>query len=187
MEEVALRPLVKFLGTEQRVVTVTAAENRLANDPTDLITKLRLADERTQEMYASMSEQGPTTLQAETIIANNLAKELSRHLRNIQHHFQLFDSNDALKLSMLHTIKSKNLHKAAVSTVNRAKMVECIKTLMELIPKVLGPSQAIALNGAMSSLVQTLEALHDSNEIVAAESLYDFIVDCSEILQSALE
>ena len=186
MEEIALRPLIKFLGSEQRVSSVAAAEKKLESDSTDLITKLRLADERTQEMNARMSEHGPTTLKPETIIANNLAKDLSGHLRNIQHHFELFDTNDALKLSMLHTIKERNLHKAAISAVNRAKLIECARSLMELIPRVLGTLKATAFNEALSSLLQTLEALNDSNEIVAAETLYDYIVDCTEILQSAL-
>jgi len=186
VEEIALRPLVKFLGSEQRVSSVSEAEKKLANDPTDLITKLRLADERTEEMNARMSEHGPSTLKPETIIANNLAKDLSGHLRNIQHHFELFDTNDALKLSMLHTIKERNLHKAAISAVNRAKLIECVKSLMELFPKVLGPLKVAAFKEVLSSLLQTLEALNDSNEIVAAESLYDYIVDCTEILQSAL-
>lgn len=186
MEEIALRPLTKFLGSEQRVSSVAAAEKKLASDPTDLITKLRLADERTREMNARMSEHGPTTLKPETIIANNLAKDLSGHLRNIQHHFELFDNSDSLKLSMLHTIKERNLRKAAISTVNRAKLIECAKSLMELVPKVLGPSKVAAFNESMSLMLQTLEALNDSSEIVAAESLYDYIVDCTEILQSAL-
>lgn len=186
MEEIALRPLIKFLGSEQRVSSVTVAEKKLANDSTDLVTKLRLADTRTQEMNARLNEHGPTTLKPETIIANNLAKDLSCHLRNIQHYFKLFDNNEALKLSMLHTIKERNLHKAAVSVVNRAKLIECIKSLMDLVPKVLSSSQVVAFNEAMCSLLQTLEALNDSNDIIAAESLYDYIVDCTEILQSAL-
>ena len=186
VEEVALRPLVKFLDGEHRVISVAAAEKRLENDPNDLITKLRLADERTKEMLANPKDKIASTLKPETIIASNLAKELSAHLRNIQHHFQHFDKDDALKLSLLHSIKSRNLHKIAISPVNKAKLIECIKTLMDLIPKLLGALKNTALQTTMGSLLQTLEALNDSNELVPAESLYDYIVDCTTVLQSTL-
>ena len=186
VEEVALRPLIKFLDGEHRVISVAAAEKKLDNDPNDLITKLRLADERTKEVHANPRDQASSVLKPETIIVNNLAKELSAQLLNIQHHFQHFDQDDILKLSLLHSIKSRNLHKTAISPVNRAKLIECIKTLMELIPKVWGAVKQTALQATMESLLQTLEALNDSNELVPAESLYDYIVDCTAVLQSTL-
>lgn len=187
VEEVALRPLIKFLDGEHRVISVAAAEKKLDNDPNDLITKLRLADERTKEMHANSGNKTSSALKPETIIANNLAKELSAHLHNIQHHFEIFDQDDVLKLSLLHSMKSRNLHKTEISPVNRAKLVECIKTLMELLPKVLGALQTTALQTAMESLLQTLEALNDSNELVPAESLYDYVVDCTTVLQSIVK
>ena len=70
--------------------------------------------------------------------------------------------------------------------MNRAKLIECIKTLMELIPKVLGASKNNAIQTSMESLLQTIEMLNDSNEFVPAESLYDYIVDCTTVIQSAL-
>lgn len=186
VEEVALRPLVRFLDGEHKVISVAAAEKKLDNDPNDLITKLRLTDERTKEMHTYPSGSTSSTLKPETIIANNLAKELSAHLRSIQRQFQHFDQDDVLKLSLLHSIKARNLHKTAISPVNRAKLIECIKTLMDIVPKVLGSLKSAALLSIMGSLLQTLETLNDSNELVPAESLYDYIVDCTTVLQSIL-
>ncbi len=185
VEEVALRPLIKFLDNDQRVTTIAAAELKQNKDPTNLITKLRLADQRTKELHYEAAENKEVVLQAETIIANNLAKELSVHLRNIKHHFELFNTNDALKLSMLHTIKSRNLHRVELSSVNRAKLIECIKVILELLPKVLGMNKIVLLNGSVESLVQVLELLNDANELVPTETLYDCIVDCTEVLNIA--
>lgn len=183
VEDIALRPLMRYLDSEQKATSVAAAEERLANDPYDLISKLRIADALTKATHEQEDELQHESVKPETIIVNNLAKELTVQLDILNQCLGDFDSRDTLKVSMLRSIKHFGMLQSELSNVNKAKLIECIKNFVDYLP-------ALSVHANASSaadlllLTQAVEKLSDDNEFVPPEFLFDTIKECTRFLQS---
>lgn len=177
VEDVALRPLIKFLDNDQKITSVAVAEERLANDPSDLITKLRIADALTKATHEQEDENQFASLKPETIIVNNLAKELSEHLSALDNSLGELYDGDRLKLSMLRSVKLFGMVQSDLSNVNKAKLIECIKNLVDFLPRLFKSDNNF--NAAdLLVLTQAVERLSDDNEYIPPEFLFDTIKEC---------
>jgi hypothetical protein len=185
-EDVALQPLRRFLDSDQRITSVAVAEEKLNDDPNDMVTRLRLADQKTLEYYDNGGTLSHTGLKPETILAYDLAKELTVQLTIIQSYLLHFDEHDSLKIALLNAIKACSAHKEELSVVNRAKLIECIRNAMELIPRIYKKANKVPPQEHTDALNKALEVMQ-SNGVVSQEDLYGYIRSCTLLLSMLLE
>lgn len=183
VEDIALLPLRRFLDNDHRVTSVALAEDKLDDDDNDLITKLRFADRLTAEYLENKGSDMHSTLNTEALLANDLARELSKQLDTIYSYLESFNDNNTLKLALLETIKSCNAHKEELSVVNRAKLIECLKSTMDVIPKIYKKANLTPNADYLEAITAGLEILQ-SNEQVTQEDLYEYVEMCTLLLDS---
>jgi hypothetical protein len=124
LEDVALQPLRRLLDNDHRVTSVALAEQKLDSDPNDLITKMRLADRATKNYLTGGQRTSNNTLSTESILAHELAKELTAQMQLICKQLENFDDHDTLKLALLEAIKSCSAHKEELNT-KREIFISC--------------------------------------------------------------
>lgn len=177
---------MKYLDDDQKITSVAVAEERLANDPYDLITKLRIADALTKATHEQEDEHQHASLKPETIIVNNLAQELSAQLAILDKCLGDFDNGDTLKLSMFRSIKYCGVLQGDISTVNKAKLIECIKNLVDFLPR-LSKHDNVSSATDLLVLMQAVEKLSDDNEYIAPEFIFDTIKECAHFLRNHVD
>jgi hypothetical protein len=178
IEDVALQPLRRLLDNDHRVTSVALAEQKLDSDPNDLITKMRLADRATENYLISGQKTLQGTLCTEAILANELANELTTQMQAISKYLEEFNEQDTLKLALLEAIKSCSAHKEEMTVVNRAKLIDCLRTVMETIPELYRKANVTPGESNLSAITAALEVLQ-SNDVVSHEDLYGYIEVCT--------
>ena len=183
VEDIALKPLRSFLDSDQKILSVARAEEKLDNDPEDLVTKLRLADQKTAEYYSNSRSGNHSNIKPEIILANDLARELTSQLKVLHERFKGLDSQDSLKLALLDAIKACSAHKEELSVVNRAKLLECLRSSIDLIPKVYKRANKIPEGTSLIALNRALEILQ-SNDDISQENMYEYIQACIRMFEA---
>ena len=181
IEDIALIPLRKFLDSEQRIMSVAQAEEKLNSDPTDIITKLRLADQKLMEHYKLNEKSSKNSLQPETIIVNNLAKDLATNLDIIYNYLVQYNDHDILKTALLDAIKQCNNYKVQITLVNRTKLIECFNAIKTLLPKVYKQAHLRGYADRFNKLKYKLENLGNLHEILQSDIL-GCVVECTLLL-----
>jgi hypothetical protein len=177
LEDVALQPLRRLLDNDHRVTSVALAEQKFDSDPNDLITKMRLADRATRNYLTSGQRTSNDSFSTESILAHELAKELTAQMQLICKQLENFDDHDTLKLALLEAIKSCSAHKEELTVVNRAKLIDCLRTAMEIIPELYRKASVIPSERNISAVAAALEKLL-SNDVVFHEDLYVYVETC---------
>mmetsp|Transcript_21638 Transcript_21638/g.36236 ORF Transcript_21638/g.36236 Transcript_21638/m.36236 type:complete len:228 (-) Transcript_21638:77-760(-) len=131
-EDIALGPLRDYLDSHHnsKGISIALASEKLQKDPNDLINRLREADERTKEMQLSKEH---CHLKEETLLANELAKELTTHVNTIIEHLTAFDQDNAFKISYLHAVGQVNSPSNELAPENKMKLIEYLQISADLI------------------------------------------------------
>lgn len=183
VDDVAMKPMRRFLDNDHRITSVALAEEKLNKDPNDIVTKLRMADQQIARYGAQKETNSSNNFVPETVAVHDLATNITTHLSVIYDQLEQFDEDDTLRIALLNAIRSCSAHKEELSVVNRAKLIECLKNTMELIPKIYKKAGLAADAANLEAIGSALDVLQ-SNGVISQEDLYNYIRRCTVLLES---
>ncbi|KAJ1396420.1 hypothetical protein B484DRAFT_458895 [Ochromonadaceae sp. CCMP2298] len=176
--DIALADLIDHINQGQIGTTIAEEEQKLDNYPNDLITKLKLADERIHELSATSEH---CLLKAETIMANKLALELTAQLSTIRDHLQAFDRDETFKMLYIQEVRRASQSDIPLSTDFKNRLVETLQESFKVLCKLKVDLNHQPESRCFTDLQRTIVHIGGADD-AATEQLFSATHDCTECL-----
>ena len=173
-----------------------------------LVARLRQADSLAQIVNERRYQQQLSSIYKNSSATVTSVQELGVLLQKMANEFRFFDTDNALKLSYLQTVRANSLVWDDISSENNRKLVLCIRSAVELVRKLhkanqknlkhhlnrVGSASTVSRSSGdlMETLLIQLEALVNSTRIFSdsekdlfpVELLFAVMQECTRQLQA---